>query len=219
MPYCRVCGKQFEPFLSIYWSPYSYCSFKCAAHGGRYVDLALGIVSIVLEAFFFSNIGIYIILFGMFCLVISFIGFVVKIERYKPGPRYIDKSIQSLTNTLEKDYLCANCGTQLSIDDLICPKCGQSTIKKDSNCPKCGTLISKEDEFCSKCGFKKNSGNNLCPVCGATMYSGDVRCWSCGAEINENLLKQEVNRSRCYGCGAKITPQDEYCPKCGRNFS
>lgn len=52
-------------------------------------------------------------------------------------------------------YVCPNCGTALSDEQLFCPKCGTpKTVIKKLICTKCGADLQDGQEFCAKCGQK-----------------------------------------------------------------
>lgn len=52
------------------------------------------------------------------------------------------------------EYVCSECGADVSIDDTNCPNCGEdiNEIEKDYTCNNCGGDVSEEDTICPFCG-------------------------------------------------------------------
>lgn len=57
-------------------------------------------------------------------------------------------------NESAAEYVCSECGTDVSIDDTICPNCGEdiSEIEENYTCNNCGGDVSEEDTICPFCG-------------------------------------------------------------------
>ncbi|NHJ33115.1 MAG: zinc-ribbon domain-containing protein [Asgard group archaeon] len=48
---------------------------------------------------------------------------------------------------MEKEYICSECGADVSLEDTICPKCGEDIreVEEDYVCNNCGGDVTEED--------------------------------------------------------------------------
>jgi|GEM_PF-4972279 len=54
----------------------------------------------------------------------------------------------------KQEYVCSECGKDVTLDDKICPHCGAdiSEVEEDYVCTNCGGEVSEDDTICPFCG-------------------------------------------------------------------
>ncbi len=104
----------------------------------------------------------------------------------KPIRTFADDPI----NAAFDNYICRQCGKEVSGEWSFCPYCGgKPLVTKEYRCPNCGVEVNEDWKVCPKCGRDLSIvdwGPKFCPLCGKTIPADATACPYCGIGLNIN---------------------------------